>query len=135
MNPRRVIIVDDDLNFCRCVKEYLADKPDFTVVGEIRDGRQALEQVETLRPDLVLMDARMPGMDGFTASRLLLKKRPDLRIIILTVFNNLEYRKSAQKSGVSGYLVKSDIVKDLMPTIRRAFKRRAIKVRRHEHKK
>jgi DNA-binding NarL/FixJ family response regulator len=118
----KTLIVDDDPIFCRFLKEFLSDKPGLEVMGEAPDGKIALEKVEKIKPDLVLMDIRMPGIDGFTALYMLKRKSPQVRIIILTIFDDPIYVDSAIENGAAGYVVKSDLVKDLMPAIRAAFK-------------
>jgi chemotaxis response regulator CheB len=75
----RVLIVDDDAIFRRFLKDHLSGKPGLEVVGEAEDGRKALEQAEALNPDLILMDSRMPKLNGFKASHLLLERCPILK--------------------------------------------------------
>ena len=131
MKIKKVFIVDDDPEFRRFLKEFLSDQPGLKIVGEAADGKQALEKVKKIKPDLVLLDIRMPGMDGFSASRLIKKKLPQARIIIMTIFDDLEYQDSVKKSGSDGYVVKSNLVKDLMPAIRAALKNEN---KAHKHK-
>jgi DNA-binding NarL/FixJ family response regulator len=122
MKIKKVFIVDDDPEFRRFLKEFLSDQPGLKIVGEAADGKQALEKVKKIKPDLVLLDIRMPGMDGFSASRLLKRRMPDLQIIILTIFDNPKYQVSAKDSGAFGYVMKSNSILDLMPAIRAALK-------------
>jgi len=122
MKMKRIFIVDDDSEFRRFLKKFLARKPGLKVSGDVASARQALEKVEELDPDLVLMDIRLPGMNGFSASRLLKQKMPDLQIIIMTIFDNPKYKESAVENGAFGYVVKSNLGRDLMPAIRAALK-------------
>ncbi len=92
------------------------------VVGEAEDGRKALEQAEALNPDLVLMDSRMPKLNGFKASRLLLERMPHLKVIILAVFDNPEDKQAAEECGACGYVQKLNILEELLPAIRAAFR-------------
>jgi DNA-binding NarL/FixJ family response regulator len=122
MKIKKVFIVDDDPEFRRFLREFLSDQPDLKIVGEAADGKQALEKVKKINPDLVLLDIRMPGMNCFTVSRLLKQKMPDLQIIIMTIFDNPKYQASAKDNGAFGYIVKSNSILDLMPAIRAALK-------------
>jgi DNA-binding NarL/FixJ family response regulator len=131
MKIKKVFIVDDDPEFRRFLREFLSDQPGLKIVGEAADGKQALEKVKKIKPDLVLLDIRMPGMDGFSASRLLKRIMPDLQIIILTIFDDLEYQESVVENGAFGYIVKSNLTRDLMPAIRAALKNEN---KAHKHK-
>jgi len=92
------------------------------VVGEAEDGRKALEQAGALKPDLVLMDSRMPKLNGFKASRLLLERMPHLKVIILAVFDNIKDKQAAEECGACGYVQKLNIPEELLPAIRAAFR-------------
>jgi DNA-binding NarL/FixJ family response regulator len=134
MKIKKVFIVDDDPEFRRFLKEFLSDQPGLKIVGEAADGKQALEKVKKIKPDLVLLDIRMPGMDGFSASRLLKRIMPDLQIIIMTIFDDLEYKESVVENGAFGYVVKSNLTRDLMPAIRAALKNEN-KAQKHKNEK
>ncbi len=123
MQITRTLIVDDDASFRRRVKELLASEADIEVIGEGADGREAILQARKLKPDLVLMDVRMPGMNGVNATRHLKDELPELRVIILTIFDLQEYREAAMASGASGYVVKKSLIEDLVPAIRVALNR------------
>ena len=123
LKKKRVLIVEDDEIFRRFLKDHLSDKPGLEIVGEAEDGRKALEQAEALKPDLVLMDSRMPKLSGFKASRLLLEKMPHVRVIILDVFNHLKDKQAAEECGACGYVQKLNILEDLLPAIRAAFRK------------
>ena len=131
MKIKKVFIVDDDPEFRRFLREFLSDQPGLKIVGEAANGKEALEKVKKIKPDLVLLDIRMPGMDGFSASRLLKRIMPDLQIIILTIFDDLEYQESVVENGAFGYVVKSNLTRDLMPAIRAALKNES---KAHKHK-
>jgi DNA-binding NarL/FixJ family response regulator len=134
MKIKKTFIVDDDPEFRRFLKEFLSDKPGLEVIGEAPDGRIALEKVEKIKPDLVLLDIRMPRIDGFTALYMLKRKYPQVRIIILTIFDDSIYVDSAIKNGAAGYVVKSNLVKDLMPAIWAALKNEN-KAQKHKNEK
>jgi DNA-binding NarL/FixJ family response regulator len=118
----RTLIVDDDASFRRHVKEFLASEPDIEVIGEAADGQEALLKTRELQPDLVLMDVRMPGVNGVDATRQLKDEMPELRVIVLTIFDMQEYREAAMASGANGYVVKKSFIEELVPAIRDAFR-------------
>lgn len=122
---KRMLIVDDDASFRQRVKEILASEPDIEVIGDAADGQEAILRARELKPDLVLMDVRMPGMNGVDATRQLKAEMPELKVIILTIFDLQEYREAAMVSGASGYVIKKSLIEDLVPAIRSAFEFRA----------
>lgn len=89
----------------------------FHVVGQVQDGREAVEAVERLDPDVVLMDIGMHGMNGLEATRQIKERHPDIRVIILTQYVIEEYVQQAFVNGASAYLVKSSALKDLVSAI------------------
>ena len=104
----RVVVVDDQPTIRLGLTMILDNEPDITVVGEAKDGQDALEIVRALRPDVVLMDIRMPRLDGVEATRILVAD-PDLhsvRTIVLTTFNDEEYLYGALRAGASAFLLK-----------------------------
>lgn len=103
----RVLIADDE-DLIRAGLRVLIDAdPRFEVVGEAADGAQALSTARSLRPDLVLMDVRMPGVDGIEAARTILARIPDPpKIVVITTFENDEYVFAALQAGASGFLLK-----------------------------
>ena len=123
MQIMRTLIVDDDALFRRRVKELLATQPDIEVIGEAADGREAVLKARELEPDLVLMDVRMPGTNGINATRQLKDEMPELKVIILTIYDLQEYREAARARGASGYVVKQSLIEDLLPAIRRVVTR------------
>jgi len=96
----------------------VSHEPDLDVVGEAGDGRAAVEQVRLHRPDVVLMDIRMPGMDGLEATRLLTANRSTARVLILTTFDLDEYVFAALRAGASGFLLKEAPADQLLTAIR-----------------
>ena len=115
-----ILIVDDDASFRRRIKRHLASQSDIQVIGEAADGREAILKARELKPDLALMDVRMSGMNGISTTRQLKDEMPELKIIILTLFDMHEYRVAASASGASGFVVKKSLIKDLMLAIRDA---------------
>jgi len=119
----RTLIVDDNATFRRRVKEFLASEPDIEVIGEAADGQEAILKARALHPDLVLMDVRMPGTNGLDATRQLKEEMPELRVIILTIYELQEYREAALASGANGYVVKKSLIEELVPVIREVMTR------------
>ncbi|HXF82473.1 MAG TPA: response regulator transcription factor [bacterium] len=107
MDPIRVLIVDDHHLFRRGVCALLAGREDIEVVGEATNGREAIERARELMPDVVLMDIKMPELDGLAAARQLKAEMPYVRIIMLTVSETDEDLFEAIKAGASGYLLKN----------------------------
>lgn len=115
-----VLIVDDQALIRTAVSQLVTHEPDFIVVGTAADGVEALDQARSLHPNLILMDLRMPNLDGIEATRLILAD-PDLtgtRIIILTTFEEDENVLRALRAGASGFIGKDAEVADLMHALR-----------------
>jgi DNA-binding NarL/FixJ family response regulator len=104
--PVRVLIVDDDALMRAGLRGVLSGDPGIEVVGESGDGRDALYRTRLLSPDLVLMDIRMPELDGIAATRDLLAAFPDVKVVILTTFEQDDYIFGALSAGASGFLLK-----------------------------
>ncbi len=102
----RVLICDDQEMVCEGLRVILHSAPGIQVVGIARDGAQALELVPKTKPDLVLMDLKMPGMNGIQATRLLRERHPDVRVLVLTTYDADEWVMDAIRSGAAGYLLK-----------------------------
>jgi DNA-binding NarL/FixJ family response regulator len=114
----RVLIVDDQSLIRVGIQTLLSRKPDIEVVGYASDGEEALRQVAALDPDVVLMDIRMPGMDGVEATRQLVARQARAGIIILTTFHDDANVFSALAAGARGYLLKDTDHKELAEAIR-----------------
>jgi DNA-binding NarL/FixJ family response regulator len=114
----RVLIVDDQSLIRVGIQTLLSRKPDIEVVGQASDGAEALRQVDALDPDVVLMDIRMPGMDGVEATRQLAARQARAGIIILTTFHDDANVFSALAAGARGYLLKDTDHKELAEAIR-----------------
>ena len=113
-----VLIVDDHPLLREGVTAVLEAEPDIRVVGEAADGLDAIAQFKNLRPDLVLMDLQMPGVDGVEAISAIRAIAPDARIIVLTTYAGDVRALSALRAGASGYLLKSSLRRELIDTIR-----------------
>jgi DNA-binding NarL/FixJ family response regulator len=114
----RVLVVDDQALVRGGFRLILESQPDLEVVGEAADGREALAKARELRPDVVLMDVRMPGMDGLEATRQLLSGREVPRVLMLTTFDLDEYVYDALRAGASGFLLKDVRPEQLADAVR-----------------
>jgi DNA-binding NarL/FixJ family response regulator len=114
----RILLVDDQRLMREGLHILLTLEPDLEVVGEAKSGEAALDAYEELRPDVVLMDVRMPGMDGVEATWRLRERWPDARIIILTTFDDDEYVFEGLRAGALGYLLKDVSGHDLAQAVR-----------------
>ncbi len=103
----RIVIVDDQTLVRKGLASLLALVPDLEVVGTAADGRAALALVAAQLPDVVLMDVRMPGMNGIAATREIRAGHPNIRVIVLTTFDNDEYVFESLRAGAAGYLLKT----------------------------
>ena len=113
-----VLLAEDHTMVREGIHMMLNLETDFDVVGEAQDGRRALELAIELKPDVVLMDIAMPGLNGLEATRQLLKARPRAKIIILTAHCDDAYVKNAADSGAMGFLLKQDSAHDVCRAIR-----------------
>jgi DNA-binding NarL/FixJ family response regulator len=113
----RVLLVDDDELMRAGLAAVLSTDPAIEVVGQASTGHLALERVPTTQPELVLMDVRMPDMDGITATRRLLAVVPEVKVIILTTFERDDYIFDAIDAGASGFLLKRSRPEELLSAI------------------
>jgi DNA-binding NarL/FixJ family response regulator len=120
--PIRVVVADDHAVVRAGFHLLLDAQPDIEVLGEAADGAQAVEAVRLLRPDVVLMDIRMPGLDGIEATRRLaeLRVKPEPRIVILTTYDLDEYIFDALAAGASGFLLKHSPADEVVAGVRAA---------------
>lgn len=114
-----VLLVDDQRLVRAGLRMLLESTPDLTVVGEAADGVEAVRLAAEHTPDLILMDLRMPGMDGATATAHIMASHPATKVLVLTTFDDDEHLYPALAAGASGYLVKDTDPDDLLTAIRR----------------
>ncbi|MFD7915077.1 response regulator [Streptomyces sp. NPDC059752] len=115
----RVVLVDDQPLIRSGLRVLIADTPDLEVAGEAGNGAEAVELVQRLRPDVAIMDIRMPGMDGIEATRRInADPESKTRVLVLTTFDDDEYVYGALRAGASGFLVKDMPLKTILDGIR-----------------
>nr|WP_325259455.1 response regulator transcription factor [uncultured Oscillibacter sp.] len=117
----QVLIVDDQELFRESLKVVLGVSPSIQVVDAVSGVAEALKSAAEHRPDVVLMDIRMPGMDGVEGTRLLKERYPGMKVIVLTTFDDDEYVFGALKNGASGYLLKGSSISELSNAIQVAY--------------
>jgi DNA-binding NarL/FixJ family response regulator len=116
----RVVVADDHPIVRQGVVALLEDEPDIEVVADVADGRAALSAVLAEEPDVVLMDLRMPEMDGVEATRAVRERRPDVAVLVVTTYDTDEAIVRAVEAGAAGYLLKDSPTEDLVDAVRRA---------------
>ena len=116
----RIMIVDDHAVVRSGLGAFLMSVPDLELVGEAESGEQAIERARILKPEVILMDLKMPGMDGVTATRLIKEQHPAIQIIALTSFQDDELVQNVLKAGAIGYLMKNISARELETAVRSA---------------
>jgi DNA-binding NarL/FixJ family response regulator len=115
-----VLLVDDQQLMRMAFRMVIESQPDLTVIGEAASGVEAIDRVAELEPDVVLMDVRMPELDGVEATRRIVDSGSDARVIILTTFDLDEYVYAGLRAGASGFLLKDAQPAELLAAIRRS---------------
>lgn len=119
----RLLLVDDQIIIRQGLRSLLESKPDLQLIGDAENGQRALELIEVLRgtpqqPDVVLIDVRMPVMDGIAATQQICQRFPEIRVLVLTTFDDDEYVSQAMRFGAKGYLLKDTPSEELAAAIR-----------------
>ena len=117
----RVLLADDQAVLADGIKSVLESCPDLEVVGIAQDGFQAIQLTEETSPDVVLMDIRMPNMNGVIATREIKLKNPSVKVLVLTTFDDSDYILSAINNGASGYLLKDTSAAALIDAVKNAY--------------
>jgi DNA-binding NarL/FixJ family response regulator len=118
--PARILIADDHELVRDGIKHMLGYEEDLEVVGEASNGREAVELCRRLKPDLVLMDVRMPEMDGLEATRAIKAEQPEVSVLVISLYRNPDYLLEAIVAGAAGYVLKDVPNRRLINAIRRA---------------
>jgi DNA-binding NarL/FixJ family response regulator len=116
MKRIKVLIADDHRDFRRIVHEFLDRLPNVSVIGEAGDGHEAVEKVEKLFPDVVLMDISMPRMNGLEATRIIKQKWPETKVLIATTYDDPAYRMQAFEARADGFILKGSLKPSLEAT-------------------
>ena len=122
----KVLIADDQELIRQSIQIILSSVPDLTVTESVANGLEVIRSVRREKPDVILMDIRMPEMDGVVCTRIIKENYPDIKIIILTTFDDDEYVFNALKFGASGYLLKGISIEELTKAIRKVYKGNAM---------
>jgi DNA-binding NarL/FixJ family response regulator len=121
MNDINILLAEDHTIVRKGLRSLLERETDIKVIGEAQDGREAIKKAEALQPDVVVMDFAMPGLNGLEATRQLKKRFPEMKFIILTIYDNEEYVLQTLRAGASGYLVKKAAPAELISAIRAVY--------------
>ncbi len=114
----RVLICDDQAVVCDGLEMILNADPEIEVAATAHDGAEAIEKIATIEPDIVLMDLKMPGMNGIEATRIIQQKYPEIKVLVLTTFGDDEWVFDAIRSGASGYLLKGTSRHELVKAVK-----------------
>lgn len=118
MEPIRILIIDDHPLFRDGLRVLLESVPDMQVIGEAATGEEVLVQAQTLQPDVILMDIKMPGLNGIEATRRILHTSPHICILMVTMFEDDDSVFAAVRAGARGYLLKGDVQEETLRAIR-----------------
>lgn len=118
MKTTKILIVDDHEVVRDGLKNILTSLDNIAIAGEAGNGEDAVKMYSTLKPDIVIMDISMPGMNGIEATRVIKEKDPDARILILTMHDNQEYLNQIIRSGAKGFILKNTDKEELLEAVR-----------------
>ena len=113
----RVLIVDDHAFIRRGVQTILHSFPEWEFCGEAENGKEAIRLADELKPEVIIMDVSMPGLNGIEATRAIRKTQPDIKIVLLTLHESAELLRSAFRAGARGYLLKTDAEQELVKAL------------------
>jgi len=125
MGKIKVLVADDHTILRQGIKSLLANEEEIEVIGEAKNGREALTIIEETLPDVILMDIAMPGLNGLEATRRIKKRFPRMKVLVLTMYTNEEYIFQILNAGANGYLVKETAFQDLISAIKAVYKNEA----------
>jgi DNA-binding NarL/FixJ family response regulator len=117
MPPLRILLADDHTVVRQGLRKVLEARPDWEVVAEAGDGREAVRQAEELRPDVAILDVAMPTLNGIEATRQIARRAPNTRILVLSMYSDEAYVTQILRAGASGYLLKDSADVDLVQAV------------------
>src|SRR5262245_29034633 len=117
MKPTRVLLVDDHEVVRKGLRALIDSRPEFEIVGEAVNGRDAIEKTTRLRPDVVILDLSMPEMSGLEATRQIVKTVPQTQVLVLTIHDSENMASAALQAGARGYVLKSDAGRELLTAL------------------
>jgi DNA-binding NarL/FixJ family response regulator len=113
----RVLIVDDHAFIRRGVQTILHPYPEWEFCGEAENGKDAIRLADELKPEIIIMDVSMPGLNGIEATRAIRKSQPEVKVVLLTLHESAELLRSAFRAGARGYLLKTDAEQELVKAL------------------
>ncbi len=117
----KIITADDHPLFLKGLRDTLAEEPDFEVLDLANNGQQALEKIEKWQPDVATLDLDMPILNGIEVAKIVLRKYPNIKIILLSMHKDADIIRAAMALGIHGYVFKDDAVNDLVNAVRKVF--------------
>lgn len=117
MHRTKIVLADDHQIVRECLRALLAAEPDMEVIGEVSDGREVADTVARLKPDVLLLDLMMPGLNGLEVTIQVSRRSPEVRILILSMHANETYVREALHNGAAGYVVKDESLETLVTAI------------------
>jgi len=116
----RILLVDNHPLVRRTIRTLLERSDDIDVIGEARDGAEALEQAAILQPDVVVMDVRMPQMDGLQATRAIRARQPEIAVVLISMYSAADLDESIHRAGGAAFVPKEALLAELVPAVRLA---------------
>lgn len=117
MKPYRIMLADDHELLRSGIRKLLESIENYSVIGEAGDGLELLEQLKRVKPDIAIIDIKMPNLDGLEATREIKRNYPEVKVLILTMYKEKEYRDQALSAGAEGYLLKEDVDSKLLDAV------------------
>jgi len=121
MEEIKILLADDNQKFRHILANYLKLQKNLRVTEEAGDGWEVIHKTRLFNPDLILMDVKMPGMNGFDTFKIINELKPELPIVFLSVCDHEKYKVRSKNLGASGYIVKKDLFNDLIPMLENIF--------------